>query len=342
MDPLATRQLGRTDVRVTQLGLGGASIGSLFVRVPEEDALATVRQGWDEGMRLFDTAPWYGRGLSELRTGAGLRDLPRDEYVLSTKVGRWLQAAGRSRDYDPCAVGRWQPVRGRLRLHLRRDHALVRAEPPAARRRRRTTSRSSTTSTSVSRATEPAGRRVRDPAARRRLAGARRAQAVGAHPGHRRRDQRDGHAPALAGSRGPRLLPRRDALHAARPGGARRRVPGLAERGIGFVIGAVFQSGILATGPSRVPRTRTAPASAEIKDKTARIAGRLRAPRRAPRGRRAPVPARSPAGRGGHPGRVRPSTSGATWRRSGTDIPADLWAELKHEGLLHPEAPVPG
>src|SRR5438552_14974015 len=91
MDPLATRQLGRAGVTVTQLGLGGASIGSMFQRVPEEDGVATVRQGWAEGLRLFDTAPWYGRGLSELRMGSGLRDVPRDQYVLSSKVGRWLR-----------------------------------------------------------------------------------------------------------------------------------------------------------------------------------------------------------------------------------------------------------
>ena len=53
-----------------------------------------MRTAWDAGIRYFDTAPWYGRGLSELRVGAGLRDRPRDEFVLSTKVGRWLRADG--------------------------------------------------------------------------------------------------------------------------------------------------------------------------------------------------------------------------------------------------------
>jgi len=91
MDPTATRRIGRTDVAVTQLGFGGASIGELFHKVPEEEAVAAVRAAWDEGVRYFDTAPWYGRGLSELRVGAGLRDRPRAEFVLSTKVGRWLR-----------------------------------------------------------------------------------------------------------------------------------------------------------------------------------------------------------------------------------------------------------
>ena len=70
MDPTGHAS-GRTDVAVTVLGFGGASIGELFHKVPEEDAIAAVRAAWDPGIRYFDTAPWYGRGLSELRTGAG-------------------------------------------------------------------------------------------------------------------------------------------------------------------------------------------------------------------------------------------------------------------------------
>jgi D-threo-aldose 1-dehydrogenase len=103
MDPTATRTIGKTGVEVTQLGLGGASYGSLFYEVPEADAHAAIQAAWDAGVRYFDTAPWYGRGLSELRTGAGLRYKPRDEYILSTKVGRWLKAQppGSTRDLGP-------------------------------------------------------------------------------------------------------------------------------------------------------------------------------------------------------------------------------------------------
>src|SRR5437879_11954320 len=93
MNPAETRPLGRTGVRLTQMGFGGASIGELFVKVPEEDALACLRAAWEAGIRYFDTAPWYGRGLSELRTGAGLRDRPREDHGLPTKGGRWLRAA---------------------------------------------------------------------------------------------------------------------------------------------------------------------------------------------------------------------------------------------------------
>jgi D-threo-aldose 1-dehydrogenase len=71
--------------------LGCAPLGNLFSAVSEEDAAATIDAAWDAGVRLFDTAPLYGNGLSERRLGATLATRPRDEYVLSTKVGRLLR-----------------------------------------------------------------------------------------------------------------------------------------------------------------------------------------------------------------------------------------------------------
>jgi D-threo-aldose 1-dehydrogenase len=87
---MQTRPLGSTDVGVTRLSLGGGPLGGLFEVVGDERAKATVDAAWDLGVRTFDTAPHYGAGLSERRIGAALRDRPRDEYVLSTKVGRLL------------------------------------------------------------------------------------------------------------------------------------------------------------------------------------------------------------------------------------------------------------
>ena len=72
------------------LGLGGAPLGNLFAAIAEDDATNLVRHAFDSGIRYFDTAPHYGNGLSEHRIGAALRELPRDDYVLSTKVGRLL------------------------------------------------------------------------------------------------------------------------------------------------------------------------------------------------------------------------------------------------------------
>lgn len=74
--------------RAGQLGFGTAPLGNMFRNIPEEEAAATVRAAWDQGTRYFDTAPLYGAGLAEIRLGDVLADYPRDEYVLSTKVGR--------------------------------------------------------------------------------------------------------------------------------------------------------------------------------------------------------------------------------------------------------------
>ena len=90
MNPTETRQLGKTGVRLTQLGFGTAPLGELFVRVDEPTAAATLGAAWDAGIRYFDTAPYYGRGLSEIRVGRFLDAKPRSDFVLSTKVGRWF------------------------------------------------------------------------------------------------------------------------------------------------------------------------------------------------------------------------------------------------------------
>jgi D-threo-aldose 1-dehydrogenase len=90
--------LGRTSVAVSALGFGAASIGNLYRAVPDEQAAATVATAWEAGVRYFDTAPHYGLGLAERRLGEALAGYPRDEYVLSTKVGRLLVA-------DPAGAG---------------------------------------------------------------------------------------------------------------------------------------------------------------------------------------------------------------------------------------------
>ncbi|MFD6311319.1 aldo/keto reductase [Streptomyces nigra] len=84
-------RLGRTGVRVSPLGFGGAAIGNLYREVGEEEAHEAVAAAWDAGIRYFDTAPHYGLGLSERRLGAALRQYPRDAYTISTKVGRRLE-----------------------------------------------------------------------------------------------------------------------------------------------------------------------------------------------------------------------------------------------------------
>ena len=77
----------------SRIGLGGAPLAGLFTPVADAEAAATVQAAWDEDWRYFDTAPHYGLGLAEERLGAGLAGKPRDEYVLSSKVGRIIYEA---------------------------------------------------------------------------------------------------------------------------------------------------------------------------------------------------------------------------------------------------------
>ena len=96
----ARRRLGRTNVHVSVLGFGGATIGGIGAPVSEAQAQATLETAWAEGVRYFDTAPWYGRGRSELRVGRLLREQPRAEFVISTKVGRILRAPATLATFD--------------------------------------------------------------------------------------------------------------------------------------------------------------------------------------------------------------------------------------------------
>jgi D-threo-aldose 1-dehydrogenase len=108
MDPTERTTIGR-GVEVTRLALGTVPIAGLYEAVSEEQAQATLERAWSLGVRFFDTAPLYGYGLGEQRLGRFLAGVPRDEAVVSTKVGRLLReqptgavdAAGRSNWADP-------------------------------------------------------------------------------------------------------------------------------------------------------------------------------------------------------------------------------------------------
>jgi D-threo-aldose 1-dehydrogenase len=99
--------LGRSGLRVTRLGFGAAPIGGLYTAVDDADARATVDRAWELGIRTFDVAPLYGYGAAERRLGSALAGRPRDEFVLSTKVGRLVRrsdAITPTDDVDPQAM----------------------------------------------------------------------------------------------------------------------------------------------------------------------------------------------------------------------------------------------
>ena len=109
-----------------RLGFGAAGIGNLYKAMDDDVAAATIAAGWDVGLRYFDTAPHYGLGLSERRTGAFLSTKPRDEFVLSTKVGRILESvdnpagARDTQGFDVPAnlVRRWDPSEAGIRRSI--------------------------------------------------------------------------------------------------------------------------------------------------------------------------------------------------------------------------------
>lgn len=90
MDPFSTRRLGKTELQLPLFGFGAAPLGDLFTRITDEDAEALLKTTWDAGVRYYDTAPLYGRGQSEHRIGRNLYNKPREEILISTKVGRCL------------------------------------------------------------------------------------------------------------------------------------------------------------------------------------------------------------------------------------------------------------
>ena len=104
MNPLEPRRIGATDIEVTPMGFGGAPLGGLFTSVGAENAVNTVRRGYELGIRFFDTAPLYGRGKSERFYGKALSEFDRDSFILSSKVGRVLDPNDSPSDEDDIYV----------------------------------------------------------------------------------------------------------------------------------------------------------------------------------------------------------------------------------------------
>jgi D-threo-aldose 1-dehydrogenase len=91
MPAFEKRRIGRSSLEVTALGLGCATLGGSRIDVSRDEAEAIIRAAWSAGVRYIDTAPYYGFGQAERCVGDAMREVPRDEWVLSTKVGRLLR-----------------------------------------------------------------------------------------------------------------------------------------------------------------------------------------------------------------------------------------------------------
>ncbi|MEZ5666846.1 MAG: aldo/keto reductase [Alphaproteobacteria bacterium] len=340
MDPMETRQLGKTSARLPVFGFGGAPLGELFTKVSDEDGQATLAAAWDAGVRYFDTAPWYGRGQSEHRMGRFLYRKPRTEFVLSTKVGRVLTAPR-----DPAAfdTGFWA---GGLHFDIRFDYGYD----------------------GIMRSFEDSLQRL----------GMNRIDLLLIHDldwWHHRTDAAvDAHLARLATS-GWRALDELKSAGLIKGIGAginengmmsrfldivdidfflvalrytlmeqdtlERELPACEERNVGIVVGGVFSSGILATGAVPGAKYNYADADAAALDKVRRIEA-ICARHGVPLIAAAlQFPLHHPAVASVIPGAVAPGQVLSNLKLMRQDIPPDLWAELKHEKLLRVDAPTP-
>ncbi len=340
MDPLARRTLGRTDVQLTQLGFGSAGLGDLYTVLDEVAAQATVAAAWRAGVRYFDTAPWYGRGQAEHRLGRVLHPHPRADYVLSTKVGRTLHAFHPAERFER---GMWA---GGLPFEVRFDYSYD----------------------GIMRSFEDSLQRLGLPRIDLLLihdldlqyhVNAARVDAL-LHElvtgGWRALSElkRAGLIRGIgAGINEPGMIPRfLDLMElnfflVALPytlleqGMLEAEFPRCRRDGVGIVIGAVFASGILATGAAAGAKHNYADATPEALAKVARIEAVCRR-------HGVPLPAAALQFPLGHPavasvipGAIAPAQVERNVAAFRHDIPAALWAELKHEGLLRADAPTP-
>lgn len=344
MDPFQLRNVGRSDLKLPQLGFGGAPLGDLFTKVSDADAEATIETAWHEGIRFYDTSPWYGRTQSEHRLGHVLRRWPLEELILSTKIGRIFHAPR-----DPIAFAEYRRTAGWVgglnfehhfdysydgvmrsyedsiqRLGLTRIDLLVIHDLDLV---------NHGTKAEVERHLADLTSGGYRALAELRASGQIRTIGVGVNrvgtiPRFVELFDLDFFLVAL-----PYTLAEQPVLDL--------EFPLCAQRGIGIIIGGVFASGILATGA--VPGARynyhePTPAEAEKIRRIEAICNRHGVPLASAA---LQFPLHHPLVASVIPGAFHPdhvTRNIASMRRP---VPAALWAELKHENLLRHDAPTP-
>ena len=329
-------QVGHTQLRVPPLGFGSAHLGGMYNRVSGEVAHATLQAAWDGGIRFYDTAPWYGRGLSEHRTGGFLIDRPRDEFILTTKIGRSLRRPADPKTFDraPWGGGLNMEVvwdysydgvmrayeQSLLRLGLDTIDALLIHDPEQA--------------------SQPGGPSLDDMAtsgirALEELKRSGQIKAIGM--GLNDVESLETIAPMVPLDFCIVAMPYTLLDQAALPRGLKRCI----DENISVVIGAPYASGILATGPGPNARYRYAVAEPDIQDKAGRIQAACASHGVSLQAAALQFPLAHPAVVSVIPGGARPEEVTANIGFIEESIPAGLWADLKAEGLIVAEAPVP-
>lgn len=343
MDPFQLRRLGRTNLELPQLGFGGAALGNIFNVIPDSQADATMAAAWEAGVRYYDTSPWYGRGLSEHRLGRGLYLTPPGEAIVSTKVGRVLfapddvaafEASERSwpnglkfqHRYDYTYAGVMRSYEDSLqRLGMNRVDLLVIHDLDLA-----NLGSEELVAKHLDELEAGGGMRA---LGELKAAGLIKAVGAGVNrmgtiPRFLERFDLDFFLLAL-----PYTLAEQPVLDA--------EFPLCEQRGVGVIIGGVFASGILATGP--VPGARYNYQIAN--DQQLGRIGRMQAVCE-----RYGVPLAAaalqfalhhPIVASVIPGAFHPDHPRRNVESMRVPVPDQLWAELKHEGLLRPDAPTP-
>jgi D-threo-aldose 1-dehydrogenase len=332
-----TRKLGRTGLRVSQIGFGGAPLGNLFAALSEADAASAVGSAFAAGIRLFDTAPLYGHGLSEHRIGAALRHCRRDDFVLATKVGRLLRpdasaAGGQYRDILPFAArfdysydGVLRSVEDSLqRLGLARiDIVHIHDVDVWTHKSHAATDE---------RFAEAMGGGYR---ALMRLREEKAIGAIGVGVNEWQACQRF----AEAGDFDCFLLAGRYTL--LEQAALDSFLPLCVARNIAVIIGGPFNTGILATGPVPGATYNYQPAAPEVMERVGRIEMVCRRHGVALASTALQFPLHHPAVASVIPGARSPAEIAANLAAFETPVPAALWAELKAAGLLRADAPTP-
>lgn len=301
---------GKNPLQVSNFGLGGAPLANPGA-VTEADAIATIQAAYQQGVTLFDTAPLYGRGVSETRLGLALHGVPRDSYVISTKIGRMVD---RDLAFDYSRDGILRCLDGSLQ-RLQTDHIdIVHIHDP---------------DNHLPEALDTAFPTL----AELRSQGVIKAVGSGMNQWqallHFARNA-DFDVFLLAGRYTLLEQTSLDFLKVCQ------------EKGIGIFLGGVYNSGILATGPKPGAKYQYADAPEPIMQKA-------RALQAVCERHGVPLNVAALQFAQAHPaitalvvGGVTPTEVTTNLHSLTVPIPAALWQELRAEGLIEPDAPVPG
>lgn len=334
------RGVANTSLDLPVFGMGTAHVGEYFGTVPEDVSQATFQAAWDCGVRFYDTAPWYGRGLSEHRLGGFLRTRPRAEFCVTTKVGRTLH-----RPEDPARFNR-APWTGGLNFEVNFDYSydgVMRSYEQALQRLALDTVDALVIHDldAVYHDEEPKRRHQAALAdsgikALKELKASGDIKAFGI--GINLKEQLAELPYALdldfALVAMPYTLLDQESLHS---GMALCR-----DRGMSVIIGSPFASGILATGSRGSQHYNYAAADGAVVAKVRRIEAVCDAHGVALQAAALQFPLAHPATVSIIPGAAKPEEVTANMAALDDTIPAAFWSDLKSEGLIVADAPVPG